>query len=306
MMGVAAQTAMFAVGSTVPWARAGVGVIATQAMTEPAYGTPCLKALQAGASAQAALDQAVGADQAALLRQVGVVAADGTAAAVPGEWCIDQAGHMVGDGFAVQANMMASRDVWPPMAEAYGATARQAVRARLGWPGAGDGSGDEAAWPFARRLIAVLEAGQAAGGETRGVMSAALIIVAGQPAEPFAGRLVGLRVDRSKDPLGEIQRLLDAGEAYARFGRAVDALASGDARAALDAADHGLALLPGEENLRFIRSGALTASGDEDGGLAVLRAQIDERPSWAVIVRGFAAKGLLTLPASAAEVLPWA
>jgi uncharacterized Ntn-hydrolase superfamily protein len=299
MIGVAVQTAMLAVGATVPWARAGVGAVATQAMAEPAYGLRCLDALQAGASAQAALDLAIAADEAALLRQVAVVAADGSAAAVTGEWCIDEAGHVVGDGFAVQANMMASPDVWPAMAETYGALA--AAPAAAGPVPAGKGDGP--AWPFARRLFAVLEAGQAAGGDARGVMSAALVVVAAQPAEPWAGRVVDLRVDRSTDPLGELAHLIDAAEAYAGFGRAVDALVSGDARAALDAAGRGLALLPGEQNLRFIRSGALTASGEEEAGLAELRALIEDRPSWAVAVRGFAAKGLLTLPDSAAEVL---
>jgi uncharacterized Ntn-hydrolase superfamily protein len=302
LLGVAVQTAMFAVGSTVPWARAGVGAVATQAMAEPAYGTRCLDALQAGASAQAALDQAMTADQAALLRQVAVVDANGSAAAFTGEWCIDQAGHIVGDGFAAQANMMASPDVWPAMAAAYGSAAPMPEAGSSGLDG-GDRANDEAAWSFGRRLLAVLEAGQAAGGDARGVMSAALIIVAGQRAEPWAGRLVDLRTDRGDDPLGQLRRLLDAAEAYARFGSAVDALVGGDARAALDAADRGLVLLPGEENLRFIRSGALLAAGDEEAGRAVLRALIDDRPSWAVVVRGFAAKGLLTLPASALDVL---
>jgi uncharacterized Ntn-hydrolase superfamily protein len=290
LMGVAVQSAMFAVGSTVPWALAGVGAVATQAIAEPAYGTRCLDALQSGASAQAALDQAITADEAALLRQVGVVAADGGAAAMTGEWCIDQAGQLVGDGFAVQANMMASPDVWLAMAEAYGAAARSALAA----------DHDGVAWPFARRLLAVLEAGQAAGGDARGVMSAALVVVAAHAAEPWAGRLVDLRVDRSGDPLGELRRLLDAAEAYDAFGRAVDALGGGNTVAALAAADQGLALLPGEQNLRFIRGGALAASGDEEAGHAVLRALIDERPSWAVVARGFAAKGLLALPAWAA------
>jgi uncharacterized Ntn-hydrolase superfamily protein len=219
---------------------------------------------------------------------------------VSGASTIDHAGHLVGDGFAVQANMMASPDVWPAMAEAYGAHAGTAVEARSGGPAGCERERDEVAWPFARRLLTVLEAGQAAGGDARGVMSAALLVVAADPAEPWAGRLVDLRVDRSQDPLGELRHLLDAAEAYDGFGRAVDALAGGDARAALDAADHGLALLPGEQNLRFIRSGALAASGDEEAGLAALRALIDDRPSWAVVVGGFAAKGLLPLPARAA------
>jgi uncharacterized Ntn-hydrolase superfamily protein len=303
LLGVAVQTAMFAVGSTVPWALAGVGAVATQAIAEPAYGTRCLDALQAGASAQGALDQAITADQAALLRQVGVVAAGGSAAAFTGEWCIDEAGHVVGDGFAVQANMMASPDVWPAMAAAYRPPAAPAGEPGLGGTGGGDGAGDQAPWPFARRLLAVLQAGQAAGGDARGMMSAAMIIVSGQPAEPWAGRLVDLRTDRSVDPLGELRRLLAAAEAYAGFASAVDALVGGDVRTALDATARGLALLPGEENLRFIRSGALTASGDEEAGEAMLRALIHDRPSWAVVVRGFAAKGLLTLPASAVDLL---
>src|SRR5262245_39708172 len=105
-LGVAVQTCMFAVGAVVPWARSGVGAVATQAMGEPAYGPRCLDAIASGASAVEALERAQAADPAALLRQVGVVAADGTTAAATGDWCIDDAGHVVGDGFAVQANMM--------------------------------------------------------------------------------------------------------------------------------------------------------------------------------------------------------
>src|SRR5262249_24088910 len=156
---------MFAVGATVPWARAGVGAVATQAMAEPAYGPRCWQALQAGADAQAALDAAVAADEAAQIRQVGVVAADGSAAAMTGEWCIDHAGYIVGGGFAVQANMMASPEVWPAMAEAFVASA---------------GSADS----FACRLLAKLEAGQPAGGDARGVLAPALLVGAAAPAEP--------------------------------------------------------------------------------------------------------------------------
>jgi uncharacterized Ntn-hydrolase superfamily protein len=106
-------------GASVPWARAGVGAVATQAMGEAAYGPRCLDAIQAGASAQDALAWAQAADEAALLRQVGVVAAEGSVAAMTGKWCIDHAGPVLGDGFAVQANMMASPAVWPSMAEAF-------------------------------------------------------------------------------------------------------------------------------------------------------------------------------------------
>jgi uncharacterized Ntn-hydrolase superfamily protein len=259
-----------------------VGAVATQGITEGAYGSRCLDAIQEGASAPAALDQAQAADEAALLRQVGVVAADGSVAAMTGEWCIDHAGHLLGDGFAVQANMMAAPAVWPAMAEAY-----------QGSPG-----------PFPRRLLAALEAGQAAGGDARGTMAAALVVVEAEPRDPWAGRLVDLRVDRSGDPLAELRRLLDASDGYDGFGRAVGALFSGDPAAALASADEGLTALPGEENLRFVRAGALAGSGDSAGAVAELRALIADRPSWATIIRSFAAKGLLTMPPQAlAELL---
>jgi len=258
-----------------------VGAVATQAITEGAYGPRCLDAISGGASAPAALAQAQAADEAALLRQVGVVAADGSVAAMTGEWCIDHAGHLLGDGFAVQANMMASPAVWPAIAETYQSSPE----------------------PFPRRLLAALEAGQAAGGDARGMMAAALVVVEAEPRDPWAGRLVDLRVDRSNDPLAELRGLLDASEGYDGFGRAVGALFSGDPAAALASADEGLSALPGEENLRFVRAGALAASGDNVSAVAELRALIAARPSWATIIRSFAAKGLLTMPPPVLEEL---
>jgi uncharacterized Ntn-hydrolase superfamily protein len=276
-LGVAVQTCMFAVGAVVPWARAGVGAVASQAMGEPAYGPRCLDAIESGASAAESLARAQAADPAALLRQVGVVAADGTVAAATGEWCIDHAGHAVGDGFAVQANMMASDRVWPAMADAFVSSNR----------------------PFPRRLLAALDAAEAAGGDARGVMSAALLVVDGARTDVWGGRLVDLRVDRSDDPLRALHELLDASDAYAAFGRAVDALTGGDATASLSNVDDGLAQLPEEENLLFLRAGALAAQGDVDNARATMLVLLERRPTWEIVVRSFAAKGLLNLPAAA-------
>ena len=273
-LGVAVQSGTFGAGAVVPWARPGVGAVATQAIAEAAYGPRCLDALAAGSSATQALDEAAAADALGFLRQVGVVAADGTMAAVTGEGCIDHAGHLLGDGFTVQANMMASPRVWPAMADAFTA----------------------AAGPLPRRLLAALEAAQRAGGDARGMMSAALLVVGGQRADPWAGRLVDLRVDRAADPVADLRRLLDASDAYAVFGQAAGELFGGDADAALTHVMAGLDMLPGEENLRFLRAGALVARGDLSGGRAELRSLIAARPSWEVIIRGFAAKGLLATP----------
>jgi uncharacterized Ntn-hydrolase superfamily protein len=271
MLGVAVQTCMFAVGAIVPWARAGVGAVATQAMAEPAYGPRCLDALAAGASAREALDGASAADPGASVRQVAVIGADGTVAANTGAGCIDHAGHIVGEDFSAQANMIADPGVWPAMAEAF----------------------TSATGPLPRRLLAALRAAQAAGGDARGVMSAALLVVGG---DRNGDRLVDLRVDRSDDPLGDLARLLDASEAYGRYRQAVDHLSGGNAEAALSEVDAGLAMLPDEENLRFVHAGALLAGGDPDAGRAELRSLLAARPTWEIIIRGYAARGLLRLP----------
>jgi uncharacterized Ntn-hydrolase superfamily protein len=273
-LGVAVQTAFFAVGSIVPWARPGIGVVATQAFADSGYGPRCLDALVAGLTPTAALDAARAADLNATIRQVGLVAADGNAAAFTGTACIDHAGHLLGDGFAVQANMMSSPTVWPAMAEAY-----------IGTDGA-----------LARRLLAALVAAEDAGGDARGVMSAALVVVTGEPAEPGAGVVVDLRVDRSADPLGELAGLLDAADAYTCYSRASDELAAGNAEAALTECRRGLTLLPGEENLRFLQAGALLAAGHIDEGRGELSELIAQRPSWGTIARSFVAKGLVPVP----------
>jgi uncharacterized Ntn-hydrolase superfamily protein len=273
-LGVAVQTCMFAVGAGVPWARAGVGAVSTQAISDPAYGPRCLDAMEAGADAETALERARAADPAPFLRQVGVVGADGTVATTTGEFCIDHAGHVLGDGFAVQANMMANPDVWPAVAEAYRSSGA----------------------PFPRRLLDALNAGQAAGGDARGVMSAALVVVDGERAEPWAGRAVDLRVDRSDDPLGDLARLLDASIAFTSFHEAVDALTTGNADAALAGVNRALAQLPGDENLRFLRAGALAATGDTDGARDELKSLVAARPGWETVIRSFAAKGLVAAP----------
>jgi uncharacterized Ntn-hydrolase superfamily protein len=272
-LGVAVQTAMFAVGSIVPWARAGVGAVATQAIAEPAYGPRCLDALAAGSDAGGALAAAQAADPMAALRQVGVVGADGSVASATGTLCIDHAGDIVGGGFAVQANMMSTPEVWPAMASTFASSTG----------------------PLARRLLAALVAGEAAGGDARGKMSAALIVVEGEASRPGAGTVVDLRVDRSGDPLGDLARLLDAADAFAGFNRAVDQLMGGDPTA-LSTIDSALDLLPGEENLRFVRAGALAASGAIEPAVAEMRSLVADRPTWEVIIRSFATKGLMTLP----------
>ena len=265
-----------AVGAVVPWAQAGVGAVATQAIGEPAYGPRCLDLMAGGESAPAALDAAEALDAMSPLRQVGVVGADGSAAAFTGELCIDHCGHLLGDGWAVQANMMANEEVWPAMAAAFEGS-RQSSLTRPAACRAACGAGCRRRRPRSD-----------VGGADRGRRL--------RPDDRWAGRLVDLRVDRHQRPLEELDRLVDAADAYAGFQRGVDALMAGDASSALEALDAGLALLPGEENLMFPRTGALMLAGRQIEGLAEARASLAARPSWSIVLHSFAQKGLITLP----------
>ena len=118
-MGVAVESHYFAVGSVVTWAEAGVGVVATQSLADPAYGKLGLDFMRAGRSAPDTLVGLVASDPVNALRQVAMVDAEGRAAAHTGANAIAEAGHITGDGFSVQANMMLRATVWPAMAEAY-------------------------------------------------------------------------------------------------------------------------------------------------------------------------------------------
>lgn len=195
-LGVAVQTKAFAVGRTVPWAAPGIGAVATQAFSERSYGPLGLELMGAGRSPDEALRGLVAADAREPIRQVAMVDVTGNVAAHTGEACIPEAGHVLGEGFSVQANMMRSAEVWPAMAEAFAA----------------------AHGTLARRLMAALDAGEAAGGDFRGKRTAAMLVVSGERSgRPWDERVVDLRVDEHAEPLVELRRLLDVEEAFRRL-----------------------------------------------------------------------------------------
>jgi uncharacterized Ntn-hydrolase superfamily protein len=192
-LGVAVQSHYFSVGSVVPWGEAGVGVVATQSFLNLAYGPEGLALMRTGRSAPEALAELVGRDPEQDLRQVAMVDAAGNSAAHTGERCVAAAGHLVGDGYSVQANIMVDGGVWPAMARVY----------------------ESAAGDLANRLVAALDAAQAAGGDLRGQQSAALLVVAGAPPERAGeGKRFDLRVEDHPEPLTELRRLLLLARAY--------------------------------------------------------------------------------------------
>ena len=189
-VGCAVQSKYFAIGAVTPWVRAGVGAVATQAMGVVARnGQRALSALAAQVDPAAALDRTLAEDDDRELRQLGAVSADGRAAAFTGRDCSEWAGHLVGDGFAVQGNMLANADVLAAMQSAF----------------------LDALAPLPERMIAALEAGQAAGGDRRGQQSAALVVEqlgAATRSREGIDRVCDLRVDDHPEPIVELRRLI--------------------------------------------------------------------------------------------------
>lgn len=189
-VGCAVQSKYFAIGAVTPWVRAGVGAVATQAMGVVARnGQRALSELAAQVDPAAALDQALAEDADRELRQLGAVSADGRAAAFTGRDCSEWAGHLVGDGFAVQGNMLANADVLAAMRSAF----------------------LDVLAPLPERMVAALEAGQAAGGDRRGQQAAALVVEqlgAAKRSREGIDRVCDLRVDDHPEPIVELRRLI--------------------------------------------------------------------------------------------------
>src|SRR3990172_10929853 len=189
-VGVAVQSKYLAVGAVVPWVRAGVGAVATQAMAFAGFGPQILEALGQGEAPALALAAALRDDPLPARRQVGVVSASGEAANHTGTECSAWAGGRLGRDFGVQGSLLAGEAVVQEMVRAFEA---------------GTGA-------LCQRLLAALEAGQAAGGDKRGEQSAALIVErSGYAQETRLGidRVIDLRVDYHPHPIAELRRLLD-------------------------------------------------------------------------------------------------
>ena len=185
--GVATQSKFLAVGSVVPWAAPHVGSIATQAYANPRYGPEGLALLGEGLSAGEVVDRLTSADEERAIRQVGVVDGTGRAATFTGGDCHAWAGGRTGDGYAAQGNILVSGETVDALAATFEATAGT---------------------PLAVRMLDCLDAAEAAGGDSRGRQSAALLVV--ERDGGYAGlsdTLVDLRVDDHADPLGELRRL---------------------------------------------------------------------------------------------------
>ncbi|MGY1720067.1 DUF1028 domain-containing protein [Blastococcus sp. SYSU DS0552] len=206
-MGVATQSQAFAVGNSVPFALPGHGVIATQSMAEPMYGSVGLDLLRGGFTAQEVLTALSSVDPQPERRQVAVLGLAGDFAVYTGTSCVDAAGHLIGDNCVALANMASSPAVWEAMVERF------------------EGS----AGLLAQRLLSALVAGEEAGGDFRGRRSAAIMVVrATTTGRPWHDMVVDLRVDDSPDPLGALADLTVTRARYQDVVRAFQQAIDGD------------------------------------------------------------------------------
>jgi uncharacterized Ntn-hydrolase superfamily protein len=206
-MGVATQSQAFAVGSSVPFALPGHGVIATQSMAEPMYGSVGLDLLQGGFTAQEVLTALSSVDPQPERRQVAVLGVNGDLAAYTGTSCVDAAGHLFGESCVALANMAASPAVWESMVERFEASAG----------------------PLAQRLLSALQAGEDAGGDFRGRRSAAILVIRSTTTgRPWQDTVVDLRVDDAPDPVQALERLVVTRARYQDVVRAFQQAIDGD------------------------------------------------------------------------------
>jgi uncharacterized Ntn-hydrolase superfamily protein len=272
-MGVAVQSHWFSVGSIVTWAEAGVGVVATQSLADPAYGSKGLELMRQGVPAAKALAQLVAADPGNKGRQVAMLDATGRVDAYTGSGAIAAAGHHVGAQYSVQANMMGKPSVWPAMAKAFESTRG----------------------PLADRLVAALEAAEREGGDIRGRQSAALIVVKAKGSgKPWVGadRTYDLRVDDHPEPIAELKRLVRLQKAYTHANRGDELMNEKKVEEALKEYAASAQLAPEIVELPFWQAVTLASIGKEAEAAPIFRAVFAKEPIWAELLARLPAAGL--------------
>ena len=247
-IGLAVQSRYFAAGRAVPYVEGGVGVIASQAFLNPAYGYKGLELLRGGATPHNALEQVKAGDEGQAMRQVAIMDWQGRIAVHTGDRCVPACGHEVGEHCVAQGNMLARDEVWQAMVPAF-----ERTEGRL-----------------AERLVAALRAAEDAGGDARGSQGAGLVVVGLRTTDnPASDRRLDLRIDDHADPVGEIERLLRYVRAHNRATASGAKLATDPAGALADL-DASLAAFPDDFEFRYRRGVALLALGRTEEARAAI------------------------------------
>ncbi|MEM0118019.1 MAG: DUF1028 domain-containing protein [Conexivisphaerales archaeon] len=256
-IGVGVQSHWFSVGSIVTWAKPSAGAVATQAFADPRYGYLGIELMSEGISAKKVLKMLLSTDEKADSRQVAMVDFKGEVASHTGKNCLPEAGHVAGEGYSAQGNIMKNRQVWIQMADAF----------------------ERSEGELADRILASLYAGQKAGGDIRGMQSAAILVVKlKRSSEPWLDKIVDLRVEDSSKPLEELTRILTVHKAYVHADKGDAFLSEGKLEEAMKEYKRAFEFAPANEELRYWYAIGLLNSGKINEGLRELKAVYDTNP----------------------------
>lgn len=272
-MGVAVQSHWFSTGTLVIWGEAGVGVVATQSFVNPAFGPEGLRLMKEGMKPELALKQMLALDEGKAVRQVALLNAKGEVAAHTGKQCIEAAGHITGEGYSVQANLMEKESVWPAMAKTFE---------------------ENKTLPLAERIIATLEAAQNEGGDIRGKQSAALLIVSAENSgQPWVDRKIDLRVDDHQNPVRELKRLLKVHRAYEHMNKGDLAMEHGDAATAMKEYTAAENMFPDNIEMKFWHAVTLSNMGKVDEALPLFKKVFERNLKWKTLLGRLPKSGVL-------------
>jgi len=272
-IGVAVQSHWFSVGTVVPWAEAGVGAVATQSFADPSYGPRGLALMRSDKSAPEALKELIAADAGEAMRQVAMLDAKGRVAVHTGKRCIECAGHKIGDGYSVQANLMLNDKVPAAMAKAF----------------------EETHGDLAERMMVALDAAQKVGGDIRGRQSAAMVVVKAQSSgKLWTDHVVDLRVEDHPEPLKELRRLLNLKQAYDHMNAGDDAMEKNDVTQAVEEYGAAMKLAKGNVEIAFWRAFTLTIKGKVDQAVPVFKKVFAADKNWVEVLRRLPKAGLIS------------
>lgn len=273
-MGVAVQSHWFSVGSIVAWGEAGVGVVATQSFVNPSFGPRGLELLKKGMTAQEVVELLISTDEGREIRQLAIVDSKGNSFAYTGSKCISEAGHIVGNGYSVQANMMLNNTVWNAMSKAFENTKA----------------------PLAERLIAALEAAQKEGGDIRGKQSACLLVVRGNATgNLWEDRLIDLRIEDNPNPVVEIKRLLNVYRAYEHMNKGDLAVEKNDMKLAMDEYNAAMKMFPENLEMKYWTAVTLANTGELEKSLLMFKEIFSKDLNWKELTKRLKPVGLLTV-----------
>lgn len=273
-MGVAVQSHWFSVGSIVAWGEAGVGVVATQSFVNPSFGPSGLDLLKKGMTAQEVVELLISTDEGREMRQLAIVDSKGNSFAYTGAKCISEAGHIVGNNYSVQANMMLNNTVWSAMSKAF----------------------ENSKGPLAERLISALEAAQNAGGDIRGQQSACLLVVKGNPTgNLWEDRVIDLRVEDNPEPIDEIKRLLTVYRAYEHMNKGDLAVEKNDMNLAMDEYNAAMQMFPENLEMKYWTAVSIANTGEVEKALPMFKEIFLLDKNWKELTKRLPPVGLLSV-----------